>query len=55
MAKASYQNFSTQLIDKAGLLQLKRMVDFGSHLERVREIEDRFNFKVRKTVSSKEE
>ncbi|KAI8908950.1 Arfaptin-like domain-containing protein [Gorgonomyces haynaldii] len=36
-AKTRYQSLSTQLIDKAGLLEMKKMVDFGSHLQRVRE------------------
>jgi hypothetical protein len=42
-AKSSYQNFSTQLIDKAGLLEMKRTIDFGTHLGRIRQMHDAFN------------
>lgn len=45
VAKQNYQNYSTQLIDKAGLLHMKRTVDFCSHLQRIREIQDLFNGK----------
>ena len=34
-AKERYQNLSTQVIDKAGLLEMKRGVDFASYLEKL--------------------
>ncbi|KAI9093001.1 Arfaptin-like domain-containing protein [Phlyctochytrium arcticum] len=34
-AKTRYQMLSTQVIDKAGLLEMKRGVDFGAHVQRV--------------------
>lgn len=34
-AKTRYQVLSTQVIDKAGLLEMKRGVDFGAYVEKV--------------------
>lgn len=42
-AKSTYQGISTQLIDKAGLLEMKKAIDFGTHLQRIREVHDSFN------------
>jgi hypothetical protein len=36
-AKQKYQNYSTSLIDKAGLLDLKKGVDFAAHIEKIRQ------------------
>ena len=36
-SKTKYQHVSTQLIDKAGMLEMKKVVDFDSHLERIRQ------------------
>jgi hypothetical protein len=36
-SKTKYQQVSTQLIDKAGMLEMKKVVDFDSHLERIRQ------------------
>jgi hypothetical protein len=35
-AKSKYQKQSTALIDKAGLLDLKKNADFAKHLEKIR-------------------
>ncbi|KAJ3159158.1 hypothetical protein HDU86_002060 [Geranomyces michiganensis] len=42
-AKAKYQQLSTQVIDKAGLLEMKRGVDFGAYVARVVEANDAYN------------
>jgi len=42
-AKSKYQNLSTSLIDKAGLLDMKKGVDFAAHIQRIREVHDSFN------------
>jgi len=42
-AKQKYQQMSTSLIDKAGLLDLKKGVDFAAHIQKIREIHDSFN------------
>eukprot|EP00842_Homolaphlyctis_polyrhiza_P002346 jgi/Hompol1/3111/HPOL_003153-RA len=39
-AKSRYQSLSTSLIDKAGLLQLKRDVDFSAHLRKIVEVHE---------------
>jgi hypothetical protein len=36
-AKNKYQQLSTGLIDKAGLLDLKKGVDFAAHIQKIRE------------------
>jgi Arfaptin-like domain len=36
-AKVKYQNLSTSLIDKSGLLDLKKGVDFAAHIQKIRE------------------
>jgi hypothetical protein len=36
-AKTKYQQLSTGLIDKAGLLDMKKGVDFAAHIQRIRE------------------
>ncbi|KAJ3364577.1 hypothetical protein HDU91_002516 [Kappamyces sp. JEL0680] len=36
-AKNTYQNYSTSLIDKAGLLDLKKGVDFAAHIQKIRQ------------------
>lgn len=36
-AKTKYQNLSTSLIDKSGLLDLKKGVDFAAHIAKIRE------------------
>ncbi|KAJ3020002.1 hypothetical protein HKX48_001459 [Thoreauomyces humboldtii] len=41
-AKTKYQTLSTQVIDKAGLLEMKREVDFGAYLARVVESHDAY-------------
>ncbi len=40
-AKSKYQNLSTSLIDKAGLLDMKKGVDFAAHIQRIREGKDK--------------
>ncbi|KAI8894448.1 Arfaptin-like domain-containing protein [Globomyces pollinis-pini] len=42
-AKSKYQAHSTALIDKAGLLDLKKGVDFQAHIQKIREVHDSFN------------
>lgn len=42
-AKTKYQQLSTGLIDKAGLLDMKKGVDFAAHIQRIREVHDSFN------------
>ncbi|KAI8824899.1 uncharacterized protein EV422DRAFT_516699 [Fimicolochytrium jonesii] len=42
-AKTRYQVLSTQIIDKAGLLEMKRAVDFGAYLAKVVEAHDAHN------------
>ncbi|KAJ3305429.1 hypothetical protein HDV03_001523 [Kappamyces sp. JEL0829] len=42
-AKNTYQNYSTSLIDKAGLLDLKKGVDFAAHIQKIRQVHDSFN------------
>lgn len=39
-AKNRYQSLSTQLIDKAGLLDMKKGVDFAAHLKKIVEIHE---------------
>ncbi|TPX72777.1 hypothetical protein SpCBS45565_g00368 [Spizellomyces sp. 'palustris'] len=41
-AKTRYQVLSTQVIDKAGLLEMKRGVDFGAHIARVVDAHDAY-------------
>ncbi|KAJ8329548.1 hypothetical protein BDV3_001357 [Batrachochytrium dendrobatidis] len=41
-AKNRYQSMSTQMIDKSGLLIMKRDVDFSAHIRRVVEVHDWF-------------
>ncbi|KAJ3056175.1 hypothetical protein HK097_007781 [Rhizophlyctis rosea] len=41
-AKERYQNLSTQVIDKAGLLEMKRGVDFASYLDKLVEATDAY-------------
>ena len=36
-SKTKYQQLSTSLIDKSGLLDMKKGVDFAAHLAKVRE------------------
>ena len=36
-SKTKYQQLSTSLIDKSGLLDMKKGVDFAAHLKKVRE------------------
>ena len=38
-----YQQQSTALIDKAGLLDLKKGADFSAHLSKIRMVHDSFN------------
>ncbi|KAJ3042926.1 hypothetical protein HDV00_006233 [Rhizophlyctis rosea] len=42
-AKDRYQNLSTQVIDKAGLLEMKRGVDFASYLDKLVEATDAYS------------
>lgn len=42
-AKLKYQQQSTALIDKAGLLDLKKGADFSAHLSKIRMVHDSFN------------
>jgi hypothetical protein len=36
-AKNHYQNQSTALIDKSGLLDMKKGVDFSAHIQKIRQ------------------